>query len=170
MLVRNHIIRKMLVKLKWICLFFLFFFKVKDIYGGDCTSLGLPGDLIASSFGKAAQAAPESIQGVWNSRINFFESRFYFFLFSQFFNDRVWFLSFFFTWSRGRYSSQFAIRHIQRYRSDSVAIRHDAWIEESILIWFTYNLADLVSVAINQTIIIFVYVFIIFNRSRSGRV
>uniref|UniRef100_A0A0P6CRZ5 4'-phosphopantetheine phosphatase n=2 Tax=Daphnia magna TaxID=35525 RepID=A0A0P6CRZ5_9CRUS len=35
---------------------------VKDIYGGDCTSLGLPGDLIASSFGKAAQAAPESIQ------------------------------------------------------------------------------------------------------------
>jgi len=27
---------------------------VKDIYGGDCTSLGLPGDLIASSFGKAA--------------------------------------------------------------------------------------------------------------------
>lgn len=38
---------------------------MKDIYGGDCTSLGLPGDLIASSFGKAAQAAPESIQGMW---------------------------------------------------------------------------------------------------------
>lgn len=63
---------------------FLFFFKVKDIYGGDCTSLGLPGDLIASSFGKAAQAAPESIQGVWNSRINFFESRFFFFYFHNF--------------------------------------------------------------------------------------
>lgn len=30
---------------------------VKDIYGGDCTSLGLPGDLIASSFGRAATAA-----------------------------------------------------------------------------------------------------------------
>lgn len=37
---------------------------MKDIYGGDCTSLGLPGDLIASSFGKAAQTAPDSIQGV----------------------------------------------------------------------------------------------------------
>ena len=36
---------------------------VKDIYGGDCTSLGLPGDLIASSFGKAAHANPDSIEG-----------------------------------------------------------------------------------------------------------
>ena len=36
---------------------------VKDIYGGDCTSLGLPGDLIASSFGKTAQANRDSIQG-----------------------------------------------------------------------------------------------------------
>ena len=42
----------------------LYDFQVKDIYGGDCTSLGLPGDLIASSFGKATQAAPESIQGI----------------------------------------------------------------------------------------------------------
>lgn len=33
--------------------------QVKDIYGGDCTSLGLPGDLIASSFGRAAQTNPE---------------------------------------------------------------------------------------------------------------
>lgn len=37
--------------------------QVKDIYGGDCTSLGLPGDLIASSFGKAAQASPDAISG-----------------------------------------------------------------------------------------------------------
>lgn len=36
---------------------------VKDIYGGDCTALGLPGDLIASSFGKMAQLSGESIQG-----------------------------------------------------------------------------------------------------------
>lgn len=27
---------------------------VRDIYGGDYKDLGLPGDLIASSFGKAA--------------------------------------------------------------------------------------------------------------------
>jgi len=39
---------------------------VKDIYGGDCTSLGLPGDLIASSFGKvAANGANETIEGKW---------------------------------------------------------------------------------------------------------
>ena len=36
---------------------------VKDIYGGDCTGLGLPGDLIASSFGKTAHVQRDSIQG-----------------------------------------------------------------------------------------------------------
>jgi len=35
---------------------------VKDIYGGDCTALGLPGDLIASSFGKTAHTIRESIE------------------------------------------------------------------------------------------------------------
>lgn len=39
---------------------------MKDIYGGDCTSLGLPGDLIASSFGKAAQAGPDAVDGSLN--------------------------------------------------------------------------------------------------------
>jgi bifunctional damage-control phosphatase, subfamily II, fusion protein len=33
---------------------------VKDIYGGDYQLLGLPGDLIASSFGKAMHAKKES--------------------------------------------------------------------------------------------------------------
>ena len=42
---------------------------VKDIYGGDCTSLGLPGDLIASSFGRAATAAAnETIDGKYGSK------------------------------------------------------------------------------------------------------
>ena len=30
---------------------------VKDIYGGDYAKLGLPGDLIASSFGKAMKSS-----------------------------------------------------------------------------------------------------------------
>ena len=43
---------------------------VKDIYGGDCTSLGLPGDLIASSMGKAAaNAANETIDGKCGSKL-----------------------------------------------------------------------------------------------------
>lgn len=46
-----------------VTLSFLFGAQVKDIYGGDCTSLGLPGDLIASSFGKVAQSYPDSIEG-----------------------------------------------------------------------------------------------------------
>lgn len=65
----------LLVKTSWKSIWkiiVLFDFQVKDIYGGDCTSLGLPGDLIASSFGKAAQAAPETIQGVWKNNNNDF--------------------------------------------------------------------------------------------------
>lgn len=38
---------------------------VRDIYGGDYASLGLPGDLIASSFGKAMNLN----QGEFFSRI-----------------------------------------------------------------------------------------------------
>lgn len=169
MLVRNHIIRKMLMKLKWICLFFFFFLRWKIF----TVVIALHWVYLAiwsrPASVKRHRPHPNRFK-VCETLASISLNHVFFFLFSQFFNDRVWFLSFFFTWSRGRYSSQFAIRHIQRYRSDSLALRHDAWIEESILIWFTYNLADLVSVAINQTIIIFVYVFIIFNRSRSGRV
>lgn len=36
---------------------------VRDIYGGDYSSLGLPGDLIASSFGKT--------MNVHNGKMNF---------------------------------------------------------------------------------------------------
>lgn len=32
---------------------------VKDIYGGDYKNLSLPGDLIASSFGKAMHATKD---------------------------------------------------------------------------------------------------------------
>lgn len=35
---------------------------VRDIYGGDCESLGLPGDLIASSFGKVCPKRGNEVQ------------------------------------------------------------------------------------------------------------
>lgn len=33
---------------------------VRDIYGGPCAALGLPADIIASSFGKAARSSRDS--------------------------------------------------------------------------------------------------------------
>lgn len=33
---------------------------VKDIYGGPCTTLNLPAEVIASSFGRAARSARDS--------------------------------------------------------------------------------------------------------------
>lgn len=36
---------------------------VKDIYGGDYASQGLPGDLIAASFGKATSCNNEGEKG-----------------------------------------------------------------------------------------------------------
>ena len=38
--------------------------KVKDIYGGDYAIMGLPGDVPASSFGKAARTSREDRKGL----------------------------------------------------------------------------------------------------------
>ena len=41
------------------------FSKVKDIYGGDYAIMGLPGDVPASSFGKAARTSREDKRGLY---------------------------------------------------------------------------------------------------------
>ena len=38
---------------------------MKDIYGGDYSLLGLPGDVPASSFGKAARSSKEDMKGMY---------------------------------------------------------------------------------------------------------
>ena len=64
---------------------------------------------------------------------NFFESHFIFTIF-QWPCLVLVFLSFFpfFTLDRSRSGAQFVIRHIERYRSNRLALCHDAWLEESI--------------------------------------
>ena len=50
----------------------VFYFKVKDIYGGAYDALKLPGDLTASSFGKTVRSPRDDQHtGLWKSTSNF---------------------------------------------------------------------------------------------------
>ena len=46
---------------------------MKDIYGGDYAALGLPGDLVASSFGKTVKSSEDPTEGATVGKYMLFE-------------------------------------------------------------------------------------------------